>query len=242
MPQDKDKIWEEYLAITKKEMALGFKTGLVGGYTDELIKKFRNLYYGGMPASIILLCKKLCEGNCYESALLLSRAFLDTECDVKLVYGEVDSIKLNPKEQKRGKGYADHCFVEITINDGVTLVFDTTYGLVFNKEFYYRIQRPAIRMIHDKQSIIEHVANEAIFHPEEFIPTIDSALLNIPEAEKACNNPNETYAKEKLLQREINIYKELIFYDALKAARDKDMKKKAIELPKDFFKNNNESE
>ena len=132
--------------------------------------------------------------------------------------------------------------MEVTTEEGITYVYDTSYGLVFDKEFYYKIQRPAIRMVHDKQSIMEHVAMEAIFHPQDFIPTIDSALLNIPLVEQACNNPNETYAEEKLLQREINIYKELIFYDALKAARDKDMKTKMMGFPKDFFKNNNESE
>jgi len=58
MPQDKNKIWEEYVAITEKEIALGLKNGLVGCYTDALIEKFRNLYDCGMPASIILLCKK----------------------------------------------------------------------------------------------------------------------------------------------------------------------------------------
>ena len=85
MPQDKNKIWKEFLTDAEKKLNWGFENGLVGYYTDTLIEKLRNIYDGGMPASIILLSIGLCNGNCYDRALLLSRAFLDTDCDVKLV-------------------------------------------------------------------------------------------------------------------------------------------------------------
>lgn len=36
-------------------LLLGLKTNLIDIYNDELIDKLRNIYYSGVPASIILL-------------------------------------------------------------------------------------------------------------------------------------------------------------------------------------------
>ncbi len=244
MPQDKNKIWKEFLTDAEKKLNWGFENGLVGYYTDTLIEKLRNIYDGGMPASIILLSIGLCNGNCYDRALLLSRAFLDTEYDVKLVYADVNSIKLNPEYQNDGDGYADHCFVEITTKDGITYVYDTSQGLVFNKEFYYAIEKPTIRKINNKQSIADHIAMEKREYPQDFKPITDSALLIIPILELSYDTPGEKYAKKgfNLLQREIELYKKKINYNRLKAEMDKEIKRMTVGLPENFFKNNNESE
>ena len=39
----------------RKLTVYGLNKGLIFPYSDEIIKKFRKIYYGGIPASIILL-------------------------------------------------------------------------------------------------------------------------------------------------------------------------------------------
>ena len=104
--------WKLHNIKERKLLINGLKTGKITPYDDELIEKLRTIYYGGMPASIILLSDGLSNGHCYDRALLMSRAFLDTDDDVKLVYATIDSIRLNPQYQNRDDPmFADHCFV-----------------------------------------------------------------------------------------------------------------------------------
>ena len=76
-----------YLHQKRYKMLLiyGLQHGLIFPYDDELIGKLRNVYYGGIPASIILLSNGMSNGHCYDRALFMSRAFLDEEDDVKLL-------------------------------------------------------------------------------------------------------------------------------------------------------------
>lgn len=237
MSQDKNKIWEEYINNTNKRLIWGLKNGYVGYYDESLIEKLRNIYDGGMPASIILLSNGLCNGNCYDRALLLSRAFLDEEDDVRLIYADVDSLRLNPEYQNDGERYADHCFVERTTKEGTKLIYDTSSGLVFVKEFYYALEKPTIRKINDKKSIKDWMDKEEKEYPEDFKPIEDAALMIIPILEQSYDNPGERYAKKgiELLQREIELYKKKINYNELKADMDEDIKRMFMEFPKDYF-------
>ena len=59
----------------KMLLIYGLSKGLIFPYDDELIERLRNVYYGGVPASIILLSNGLSNGYCYDRALLMARAF-----------------------------------------------------------------------------------------------------------------------------------------------------------------------
>ena len=85
---------------------------MITPYDGHLIKKLRKVYYGGIPASVILISDGMTNGHCYDRALLMSRAFLDDEDSVKLIYADIDSLKLNPKFISDSPLYADHCIVE----------------------------------------------------------------------------------------------------------------------------------
>lgn len=56
--------WNLYLKKRKRIIVFGLKTGLIHTYEEELIENLRHVYYGGLPASIVLLCKRLCSGWC----------------------------------------------------------------------------------------------------------------------------------------------------------------------------------
>lgn len=77
----------------------------------------------------------MCNGHCYNSALLLVQAFLDTDDDVNLIYADVDSLKLNPKYIENNVD-SEHCFVERIMEEGYHVIYDILSCLAYNKDFY----------------------------------------------------------------------------------------------------------
>ncbi len=196
----------------------GLKKGLVIPYDDNLIEKLRNVYYGGIPASVILLSNGMTNGHCYDRALLLSRAFLDEEDDINLLYASIDSIRLNPEYMSDDPMYADHCFVERITKNGYRAIYDTSSGFVYDKDYYWKMQHPKVRHINNKESIKKFVEEEDECHPDEIESGKYIAPLVLKMIEKTFGRPNEMYSLveingEKMLQREIEQYKKVIKYD-----------------------------
>ena len=200
-------------------MNYGLKHGYFRHYDDELIEKLRNIYFGGMPASILLLYIKWCNGKCYDSAILMARAFLDTDDDVNVICGSVDSIKYNKRYIDDNEPInADHCFVERITKDGKKLIYDTTSGGVFDEWFYKLVENPKIRHTRKKEETIDYVNSE---EPEDLEKEKYTSLIFIPFIEAYCASEkgriNEVYSSPNggLLEREIAYYKNLIDYDRL---------------------------
>lgn len=194
-----------------------------------MIKKLRNVYYGGIPASIILLSNWLSNGYCYDRELLISRAFLE-EDDVKLLYGDIDSLKLNPKFISDSSYYADHCFVERITKDGRHLIYDTSCGLVFDKKLYWLMERPKIRHINCKDLIKKFIEEDEDRCLEDVEGDKYISLLILPMIEITLGMPTEMYSLRgiELLQREINYFKEQIKYDDVVKEIDKGIKKMGL--------------
>lgn len=57
--------WTLHNYKVKKLLIQGLKSGYITPYDDNLIEKLRNIYYGGIPASIILLSTGMSNGRCY---------------------------------------------------------------------------------------------------------------------------------------------------------------------------------
>lgn len=207
--------WELYSYKQKRLLLYGLKNGLILPYDDKLIEKLREIYYGGIPASIILLSNAMTNGHCYDRALLLSRAFLDEEDDINLLYATIDSIKLNPRFISDSPYYADHCVLERITKDGRHYIYDTSAGFVYDKNFYWIIEHPKVRKVNGKESIKAFIS-----HDEGFITKYDDrfiAPLIIPSIEKTYGMPSEIYSQAgiELLQREIEHYKSTIDYNGL---------------------------
>lgn len=215
--------WDLYKFKKKVLMLWGFYHGLVIPYDDELIEKLRDVYYGSLPASIILLSNSLTNGNCYDQALLMSRAFLESDGDVSLFYAIIDGLKLNPEYISNGTISFDHSFVERVTKNGKRLIIDTSSGFIFDKELYWLIENPNVRRINSKETIIEYLkrANDSESND------IYGSYLLLPLIEKTFNNPLEMYAKQgiELLQREIEHYKKSIGYDTICEKVSQDMKR-----------------
>ena len=225
--------WKLHNYKYDKLLIWGLKNGYISPYDDRLIEKLRSVYYGGIPASIILLANGITNGFCYDRALLLSRAFLDSEDDVQLVYATVDSLRLNPKFANRtDSDFADHCIVERTTKDGQHIIYDTSVGVAFDKRLYWLMEHPKVRKTNPKDAIIEFVKTCEEYDPEDIERDKYAAPLIIPNIERLYGRPNEMYTHQgiELLQREIDHHKEVIDYDAVEKEIKEDMRSKGFRV------------
>jgi len=220
--------WDLHSYKQKVLLIWGLKNGLITPYDDQLIEKLRKVYYGGIPASVILLSDGMTNGHCYDRALLMSRAFLDDEDDVQLLYADIDSLKLNPKFISDSPLYADHCIVERITKDGKHLIYDTSAGFVYDKKLYWLMEHPKVRKVNNKESIIKFINEDEDFHPEDVERDKYIAPLVLTMIEKTFGRPNEMYSLLgiELLQREIEHYKKTInlYSDERNTMRDKKQK------------------
>lgn len=185
----------------KKLLIDGIEKGLISLYDDELIGKLRNIYYGGVLASVILLSDAMRNGYCYYRAFLLAQAFLDETDDINLIYATLDSLKFNPEYLCDDPLYVDHCIVLQTTKDGRCLIYDTSTGIVYDKEMYWLIENPKIRKIDNKESIRKFLLEEERINP---------SCIKIDKYIARVILPMQMYSAKEigLLQREIEHYKQ----------------------------------
>lgn len=215
----------------------GLNKGLIKAYTEdqEIMDRFRNTYYGGVPLSIMLLCLSWTCGKCYDKALILASAFHDCE-DVCMVDADIQGISLNLanlEDFKKQLGYlpehyGNHCFVEVRDKSGITWVYDTTNGYVIEKNLYYEIEKPIITKINDKNSILNNpeyqdMLEQNLEHDKYALSII---MPNIEAMLQRAKENNELYSEE--LEHEINIFKEKINYNGICEEIKKDMKAKGF--------------
>lgn len=226
-----DMKWKLHNYKSKQLLIWGLKNGYIAPYDDTLIEKLRNIYYGGIPASILLLSNGMSNGHCYDRALLMSRAFLDEEDDVQLVYATIDSLKLNPKFVDRDNPlFADHCIVERITKNGQHIIYDTSSGFAYDKKLYWLMEHPKVRHINDKKSIMEFVKSDECYHPEDIERDKYVSPLILPMIERSYGRPTEMYSRLgiELLQREITHFKKVINYDGVCQEIDEDMKRNGV--------------
>lgn len=208
--------WELYRKKNKILCNSGIRNGFIKYYNAELLSKLRNIYYGGLPLSILLLHEDLTKGYCYYRAPLVTLAF--TEDEFRVVYADIDGIRLNPKyidEHRNGLAtddYGDHCFVERKMKNGITWVYDTSSGLIFEKSLYYKMERPKIRHINDKNKTLnflyeDFIKDSNIEKEKYWLPII------LPLIEKNLKTIHSVYQEQ--LKYEIENLKKQIKYDEI---------------------------
>ena len=219
--------WDLHQQRYRMLLLWGLNNGKILPYDEELITKLRDIYYGGIPASVILLSNGMSNGHCYDRATLMSRAFLDTEDDVNLLYASIDSLKLNPAFIRDDPMYADHCIVERTTSDGRKLIYDTSCGFVFDKDLYWKMEHPKVRYVNGKESIKKFIEADEDYFPEDIERDKYASPLILPFIEMTYGRPTEMYTMSgiELLQREIKLFKEKIDYDGVVKEIDEDMKR-----------------
>lgn len=214
--------WKEYQDRFEKLFIEGFKKGLILPYDEKLIDSLREIYYGGLPLSIILLSRQVCNGNCYDMALLMTLGFEND--DYRLVDADVNSITLRPDYSKKYGStphYGNHCFVERTDENGICWVYDTSSGFIIERNLYYQMENPVITKINDRDDIHEFRECLGIDGKlkDEDMGLIPFILLNIEESDNSFG-----FDYSDILQREIEMFKEFIDYDDMQAKLDEGVK------------------
>lgn len=216
--------WKLYLMKRDILFEYGIRTGLIQMYDNELIKNLRHVYCGGLPASILLLHRDLSNGRCYDRGPLIALGFLDD--DFRVVDADIDSLRLNPKyidEYRKGltsEYFPNHCFAERAKKDGSTWVYDTSLGLVFEKNFYYQLEHPIITKVNDRETTLNFLYEDFqresdIEKDKDILPIVLPIIENSKEAVQPFYLEN--------LQQEIEILKQELNYDEIYNEMKNDM-------------------
>lgn len=225
--------WELYRKKYSILFDYGIKTGRIHSYEKELIENLRQVYYGGVPGSIILLCDRMCNGFCYDRGLLVTFGFGDD--DFQLVDADIDGIRLRPdyvseyrEELQKGTAnehYGNHCFAERRKKDGTEWVYDTSKGLVFEKKLYYMMERPRITKLNSKQATLDYCEYQDIKNAD--IERDKYALPLILPTYVALAEQGQQFYTEAL-KNEIALFKQTIDYDGICQEINEDMRRSGL--------------
>lgn len=207
----------------------GIRNGLIQLYDQELIDNLSNVCYGGVPLSIMLLDKRFCDRKCYERGPLISLGFGDD--DFRVVDAKINGLLLRDSYaelHRRGMLsdlYGEHCFVERTRSDGSVWVYDTSVGLVFEKNLYYRMQNPDIRVVNDRDTTLEYLKYEFLDDSDlnrdkEVLPMI------LPDIESNLEPLQSSYLG--VLKDEISKLKCRVNYEMICSERENEMRSMGI--------------
>jgi len=210
--------WKLYQRRRKILFLYGLSKGLIKLYDEALIERLRHIYYGGIPASVLLLYVKYCNGRCCDRALLLSLGFQDY--DYEMLTAEIDGIKYNPRiidKVRRSDGslpehYAAHRILKVKEKDGSEWIYDTSLGLVFEKNFYFKLDHPRIIKTSNKEETINYIEYQDILHADIERDKVALPLI-LPQLEPGIEAYTGLYAKE--LRCELARFKDEIGYDEI---------------------------
>ncbi len=204
-----DKIW----AMT----VYGLKHKLVFPYIDELFDALRPFHYSAIPASIMLFTIDLCNGYCYDRARLMQLAFNDA----KVIHADIEQLRITAGEE-----FAEHAIVETKeFGGGKTWIVDPSIGLVYEKNFYFKIEKPKINKVFEKKELMESpIIKEIIasdFEEEKFI--LPAVLPQIEYAIKHSDYIGTIVYREKL-EEELEKFKKAINFNGINAEVIEDIK------------------
>lgn len=216
--------WNLYKKKKRMLMHWGIKNGYIYAYNERLMENLREVYYGGIPGSVLLLCESLCQGFCYDRSVLVTLGFEND--DFNIIKAGIDGIKLNPYYIDRNrkyfsKDYDSHSIAERILSDGSRWIYDTSLGLVIEKKLYFLMERPDIRKINNKEATLTYceyqdIKNADIDRDKYVLPLV------LPMIEKIVNNTDRLYSE--VIKKEIELLKKRIDYEQLCYEIDEDMK------------------
>lgn len=205
------------LAKHDKMLIHGLKNRLIFPYPDALFDRLRPYHLAGMPVSTMMLIIELCNGHCYDRSMLMQLAFKDCE----VVHADIECLRITAGEE-----FAEHSFVETTeFGGGKTWVVDTSIGLVYDKNYYYKIEKPKINCRIPKEKCMQSpYVQEVIagnFEQEKY-----ALPLYMPFVESAVKHSNYlgTVAYREKIIEELEKFKKAVGYEAIVKEIEDDMR------------------
>lgn len=196
----------------------GLKNKKVFPYPDELFDRLRPYSWGGFPVSIALFVNELCNGFCYDRANMMQLAFEDC----KIVHADIETLRITTG----GDEFAEHAFV-VTPEFGGNRewVVDTSAGLIYDKDFYFKLEKPKINRVISKEDCMKFRDTKELivnnFEEEKYV-----LPLTLPFIEQAIRSSiwlGTVGYREKTLA-EIEKFKQAVGYDDIAKEIEEDMK------------------
>lgn len=217
MEKSREKRIREYDKRQKKMLLYGIKHKLVFTYPDVLFDRLRPYQVGGFPASILLFIIEMCNGKCYDRSLLMQLAFEDCQ----IVHADIESLRVT-----YDKGSPEHSFV-VTRQFGGNKewVVDTSIGLIYDKDYYYKFEKPKVNRIFSKKECMDFIQTKDII-AGDFNQDKYALPLYLPFIEKCVKNSvwlGTIMYREKILF-ELELFKKAINYDGIVREINEDMK------------------
>lgn len=128
------------LTMTREEYLYACRNKLIVPYESELIDSLREITCRGLPASIIALSSSVHEGQCYATAIILSKGMKKFH----LILG-------NTIEYPIDHAYPNHSWIE-----NMNYVYDPIDGFKWNKDLYYKYHKPEVVCEYDESSILNY--------------------------------------------------------------------------------------
>jgi len=189
---------EKFNKKQNKFLIKGFMTGKIFPYPDWLFDRLRPYNVAGFPASLMLCINELCNGKCYDRAMLMQLAFDD--CQV--LYADIDTLKVN-----FGEEFAEHAIVQYMAN-GKQYIVDTSIGLVYDKDYYFRIEQPKINRTFSKEEcMLNPEINEIIIGNFDKNKYTLPLVLPMIEANIKHSNHIHTVMYRKTIFEELELFK-----------------------------------
>jgi len=224
--------WNQYATRQKELFRYGIDEGLIYPYEidDDFMERLRDIYWGGMSLSVIVLCNRITNGFCYDRSLLSAYGFGDD--DFKQVYAVVDGIRLRTdyidqyqqysEEEKESFHYGEHCYMERTKEDGTVWVYEPSFGFVYRKDIYDKIEHPVVSSSMSRAEILS--SYEYIDILEEDIEVSKySSFQHVPFYE-ACLMVGQQFHMD-VLRAELELYKKKINFDEIYKEEVSNMKR-----------------
>lgn len=214
LTKEEQEKWKEYKRRRDTLIEYGFKNGLVKEYDDETLKNLRSVSIGGVPGDIYIMSYTTTSGNCRKCARLATFAF--PEDDFEIIDAIVDGVNLAPFniEEFRGQDieYGLHTFALRKNKNGLSWVYDTTHGLIIEKNLYFKIENPEVRRIITKEEFQDseeyYEIKDADFETEKYL-----LPLSLPTIEEDASSLEHRY--DRILLERIKELKEEIDYDEI---------------------------
>ena len=185
----------------------GARTGGIQFYEEELIERLRSVYYGGIPASILLFIDPLTNGHCYDRSMLITMG-MD---DFTLVRGKISGLRLRYGEEKAGHGWVE----------SGDWVYDTSEGLKFKKSLYYAMESPQVTAIRTKQECLDYDEYQDILNAD-----IEQDKYVLPVMMPMIEGLAQISLLSEFLKAEIERFKKEVKYDDICREVEEDMKAK----------------
>lgn len=217
----RDELYHRCRPVQKRELRLFHMQydGRCWRYGSKLIEALREVYWGGMPGSVLLLSRQTSGRYGIDMPLLMVRGLLMMGVhfrSISLVRASTTSTRILRRywpEVAEQVGRWNY-LVERQMPNGEVLVYDTSLGLAFNSRVYRWLERPRHKTVIRGEKLVHFILDlqpqKGDCDPAQAVNYREMAEGVLAEIAAGYKELDEWYTSLGLLQREVQLYRERV--------------------------------